>query len=261
MHGQETDRVTPATAAGLAQRGLVLLYGVLSYAVFLLVLVYFIAFVIDLYVPRSVNRGPEAPALLAAVTNLGLIALFAVQHTIMARSGFKRWVTQIIPDAAERSTFVLASSLVLAAMCYFWRPLPGIVWSVEAGFLAGLLWGICAAGWLLLLVSSYMIDHFDLFGLRQVWLHFRQRDYSHPPFVTRWVYRYIRHPLMLGVLLGVWSVPTMTQGHLLLALGLSAYILVGIWYEERDLVRFIGIPYRRYQQEVPRLFPRLRRPR
>ena len=250
---------TPAGVSGILGRSLVLAYGVLSYAIFSVVFVYFIAFVVDLFVPRSVDRGPEAPPLLAALTNLGLLTLFALQHTLMARSGFKQWLTRFIPAAAERSTFVLVSSLILAAMCYYWRPLPEIVWQVDSALLAGLLWTICAAGWLLVFASSYMIDHYDLFGLRQVWLHFQRREYTHPRFVTRWVYKYIRHPLMLGVLLGVWSIPTMTQGHLLLAIGLTVYILIGLGYEERDLVRNLGMPYRKYQQAVPRLFPWKRR--
>ncbi len=245
-----------AGTPGILCRSVVLLYGVLSYAIFFVVFIYFIAFVTDLFVPRSVNRGPEAPPLLAVLTNLSLIALFAVQHTIMARSGFKHWLTRFIPEAAERSTFVLAASLILGALCFYWRPLPEIVWQVDSVPLAGLLWAICAAGWLLLFAASYMIDHYDLFGLRQVWLYFRRREYTHPPFVTRGAYKYIRHPLMLGVLLGVWAIPLMTLGHLLLAGGLTAYILFGIVYEERDLVRYLGLPYRRYQQTVPRLFPR-----
>jgi protein-S-isoprenylcysteine O-methyltransferase Ste14 len=249
------------TASGVLRRSLVLVYGVVSYVIFLGVFVYFIAFVTDLFVPRSVNRGPEAPPLLAALTNLSLITLFAVQHTVMARSGFKRWLTRLIPAAAERSTYVLASSLILGALCYYWRPLPEYVWQVDSVPIAALLWIICAGGWLLLFASSCMIDHMDLFGLRQVWLYFRRREYRHPPFVIRWAYKYIRHPLMLGLLLGVWSIPVMTQGHLLLAGGLTAYILFGICYEERDLVRHLGLPYRRYQQIVPRLLPWKRRSR
>jgi len=259
MDKQGISAATPDAASGFLCRSLVLAYGVFSYAVFLGVFVYFIAFVTDLFVPRSVNRGPEAQPLLAVLTNLLLIMLFAVQHTVMARSGFKQWLTRFIPEAAERSTFVLAASLVLGALCYYWRPLPEIVWQVESAPAAGLLWGICAAGWLLLFAASYMIDHNDLFGLRQVWLYFRQREYRHSPFISRWAYKYVRHPLMLGVLLGVWSIPTMTLGHLLLAGGLTAYILFGICYEERDLVRHLGMPYRRYQQTVPRLFPWRRR--
>jgi protein-S-isoprenylcysteine O-methyltransferase Ste14 len=252
---------TQAAVPGILCRSLVLAYGILAYAVFCAVFVYFIAFVTDLFVPRSVDRGPLAPPLLAAVTNLSLIALFAAQHSLMARSGFKQWLTRYLPVAVERSTFVLATSLVLGALCYFWRPLPEIVWQVESTLLAGLLWTVCAAGWLLVFASSCMIDHCDLFGLRQAWLHFRLHEYTHPPFVVRWVYKYVRHPLMLGVLLGVWSSPTMTQGHLLLAVGLSVYILIGIGYEERDLVRYLGMPYRKYQQTVPRLFPGRRRRR
>ncbi len=259
MDNPGMPRFTSVATPGLLCRSLVLAYGVFSYAIFFAVFVYFIAFVTDLFVPRSVDRGPDAPPLLAAITNLALIVLFAVQHTLMARSGFKQWLTRYIPDAAERSTFVLTTSLILGALCYYWRPLPEIVWQVDSTLLAGLLWTICAAGWLLLFASSYMIDHYDLFGLRQVWLHFRRREYSHSPFVTRGAYRYVRHPLMLGVLLGVWSIPTMTQGHLLLALGLTAYILIGIGFEERDLVRYLGMPYRKYQQTVPRLFPWRRR--
>jgi protein-S-isoprenylcysteine O-methyltransferase Ste14 len=261
MSTQEISSTTPAGASSVLCRSLVLVYGIVSYAIFFGVFVYFIGFVMDLFVPRSVDQGPYAPPLLAVVANLSLVSLFAVQHTIMARTGFKRWLTRYIPLAAERSTFVLASSLVLAAMCYYWRPLPAIVWQVDSVPLAGLLWAICGTGWLLLFASSYMIDHYDLFGLRQVWLHFRQREYTHPPFVTRWLYKYIRHPLMLGVLLGVWAIPTMTQGHLLLAVGLTVYILIGIGYEERDLVRHLGMPYRKYQQKVPRLVPWKRRSR
>lgn len=252
---------TQTVVPGMLCRSLVLAYGILAYAAFLAVFLYFIAFVTDLFVPRSVNRGPQAPFLLAVATNLSLIAVFAVQHTVMARSEFKQWLTRYIPSAVERSTFVLVTSLVLGALCFFWQPLPEIVWQVESTFFAGLLWAVCAAGWLLVFASSYMIDHCDLFGLRQVWLHFRLREYTHSPFVVRWMYKYVRHPLMLGVLLGVWSNPTMTQGHLLLAVGLTVYILIGIGYEERDLVRYIGMPYRKYQQTVPRLFPRRRRMR
>ena len=246
---------------GVLRRSLVLVYGVLSYVVFFGVFVYFIAFVTDLFVPRSINRGPGVHPLLAALMNLGLIALFAVQHTLMARSGFKRWLRRFIPDAAERSTFVLASSLVLGGLCYYWRPLPEIVWQVDSALTAGLIWTVCAAGWLLVFAASYTIDHYDLFGLRQVWLYFRRHEYSHPQFVIRGAYRYIRHPLMLGMLLGVWAIPVMTHGHLLLAGGLTAYILFGICYEERDLVRYLGMPYRRYQQKAPRLFPLRRRSR
>lgn len=242
-------------SAGLVQRTAVLFYGVVAYAAFFVVFVYFIAFVMDLFVPVSVNRGATSGVLVAGLVNLGLIAAFAVQHTIMARPGFKQWVTRYIPEAAERSTFVLIASLILGALCLFWQPIPAIVWQVESPLGAGILWAICGAGWLLLFASSYMIDHYDLFGLRQVWLQFIERPHTHSEFVTRGAYNYVRHPLMLGVLMGVWAIPVMTAGHLLLAAGFTVYILIGTWYEERDLVRILGEKYRVYQQHVPKLFP------
>jgi protein-S-isoprenylcysteine O-methyltransferase Ste14 len=246
-------------AAGILQRSAILLYGLLAYAAFFIVIVYLIGFVTDLFVPVSVNRGPESNVVLAIIVNLGLIATFAVQHTIMARPGFKQWFTRYIPESAERSTFVLLASLILAALCFFWQPIPGIVWQVESTLAAAVLWTICGAGWLLLFASSYMIDHYDLFGLRHVWLQFQQREYTFPEFVTRGAYKYVRHPLMLGVLMGVWAIPTMTWGHLLLACGFTAYILVGTWFEERDLVRMLGEKYREYQRAVPKLIPWLGR--
>jgi len=242
-------------ASGILQRSAILLYGLLAYAAFFIVIVYLIGFVTDLFVPVSVDRGPESHVVLAIIVNLGLIATFAVQHTIMARPGFKQWFTRYIPESAERSTFVLLASLILAALCFFWQPIPGIVWQVESTLAAAVLWTICGAGWLLLFASSYMIDHYDLFGLRHVWLQFQQREYTFPEFVTRGAYKYVRHPLMLGVLMGVWAIPTMTYGHLLLACGLTAYILVGTWFEERDLVRMLGEKYQEYQRAVPKLIP------
>ena len=251
---QSSDQ-TVAASAGLSQRTAVLFYGTVAYAAFFVVLVYFIGFVTDLFVPVSVNRGAATGVLFASLVDLGLIAAFAVQHTIMARPGFKRWITQYIPEAAERSTFVLIASLILGALCLFWQPIPAIVWQVESPLGAGMLWAICGAGWLLLFVSSYMIDHYDLFGLRQVWLQFVERPYTQAEFVTRGAYKYVRHPLMLGVLMGVWAIPVMTAGHLLLAVGFTVYILIGTWYEERDLVKFLGKKYQAYQKGVPKLIP------
>lgn len=251
----QSSNQAAVASAGLAQRTAVLFYGVVAYAAFFVVLVYFIAFVMDLFVPASVDRGATSGTAVAVLVNLGLIAAFAIQHTIMARPGFKQWVTRYIPESAERSTFVLIASLILGALCLFWQPIPAIVWQVESPLGAGVLWAICGAGWLLLFASSYMIDHYDLFGLRQVWLQFTERSYTHSEFVTRGAYKYVRHPLMLGVLMGVWAIPVMTAGHLLLAVGFTIYILIGTWYEERDLVKMIGDKYRTYQQQVPKLFP------
>ena len=176
-------------SAGLAQRTAVLFYGVVAYAAFFVVLVYFIAFVMDLFVPASVDRGTTSGIAVAVLVDLGLIAAFAVQHTIMARPGFKQWMTRYIPEAAERSTFVLLASLVLGALCLFWQPIPVIVWQVESTLAAGVLWTICGAGWLLLFASSYMIDHYDLFGLRQVWQQFTGQSRTQSEFVARGAYK------------------------------------------------------------------------
>jgi protein-S-isoprenylcysteine O-methyltransferase Ste14 len=255
MSVTESSHPAAGASAGLVQRTAVLFYGLVAYAAFFVVLIYFIGFVTDLFVPVSVNRGAQSGPLFAVLVDLGLIAAFAVQHTIMARSGLKRWLTRYIPEAAERSTFVLIATLILGALCLFWQPIPAIVWQVESPLGAGMLWAICGAGWLLLFASSYMIDHYDLFGLRQVWLQFVGRPRTQSEFVTRGAYKYVRHPLMLGVLMGVWAIPVMTAGHLLLAAGFTVYILIGTSYEERDLVHFLGEQYRDYQNRVPKLFP------
>jgi methanethiol S-methyltransferase len=257
MTAQNTSDELLEASAGLLQRSAVLFYGVLCYAAFFVVFVYFIAFVVDVFLPFSVDRGAVSGSLFAVAVNLALIGAFAVQHTIMARPVFKQWVVRYIPEPAERSTFVLFATLILAALCFFWQPIPAIIWQVESGLFATALWSVCMAGWLLVFASSYMIDHYDLFGLRQVWLYFNQRPYTHPEFVTRGAYKYVRHPLMLGVLMGVWAIPVMTAGHLLLAVGFSVYILIGTAYEERDLVRHLGERYREYQHCVPKLLPRV----
>jgi protein-S-isoprenylcysteine O-methyltransferase Ste14 len=234
----------------------VLLYGVTTYALFQVVFLYLMAFVVNL-VPYSVDRGVAAPVATAVVIDLALLALFAVQHTIMARGPFKSWLTRYLPAAAERSTFVLVTCAVLIPLYVFWRPIPAVVWDVEGTALRAVVWGVCGAGWLLLLVATFMIDHFDLFGLRQVWLHFRGRPYTPPPFMTRGAYRYVRHPIMVGMLIGFWVTPTMTVGHLLFAAGFTVYIWMGTQFEERDLARHLGDTYRRYQEAVPKLLPRL----
>jgi len=236
----------------------VLIYGVAVYTIFQVVFLYLVGFVIDIGVPYSVDRGAAAPVAVAVAVaiDLALIAGFAVQHTIMARGRFKAWLSRYLPVAAERSTFVLMTCVVLVPLCLLWRPIPQVVWEVDATLFRGLLWAVCGAGWLLLLVATFMVDHFDLFGLRQVWLHYHGRPYTQPPFMTRGAYRYVRHPIMLGILIGTWITPTMTVGHLLLAAGFTIYIGLGTRIEERDLVTHLGDEYRRYQATVPRLMPR-----
>ena len=243
-------------------RILALLYGAACYAVFLATFLYAIAFVTGVGVPKHVDSGPPTTLPLALAIDLALLGLFAIQHSGMARPAFKRWWTRIVPAAIERSTYVLASSLVLVLLFWLWRPLPLRVWQVEGEAARIALYGLCALGWLLVLSSTFLINHFDLFGLRQVWRHAQGRAPSlDTPFVTRAFYRIVRHPLMLGFLVAFWAAPTMSLGHLLFALMTTGYILVAVKFlEERDLVAHFGDTYRDYQRRVPMLLP-WRRPR
>lgn len=236
-----------------------LVYGVVCYAIFFLTFLYLIGFVGNLYVPRSVDVGPPGGMGEAVLVDLLLIALFGIQHSVMARPRFKRWLTGVVPAPIERSTFVLVASLVLILLYWQWRPIPQVVWAVSSPAAVGLLWGLFALGFGLVLAATFVIDHFELFGLRQVWLNLMQRPPQHPQFRVTWFYKFVRHPLYLGFLLALWSTPTMTLGHLLFAAGMTVYIFIGIHYEERDLTRFLGDDYRRYQARVPMLAPRLGR--
>ncbi len=237
-------------------RLLTLIYGIVAYAAFLIVFLYLIGFVGNLaVVPKGIDSRATGPMGMAVLVNVLLLLMFAIQHTIMARPSFKEWWTKIIPQPAERSTFVLATSLVLAFMCAQWRPMTANVWQVENVAMQTLLWSLFAAGWIIALYSSFLIDHFDLFGVRQVVLHWQGREYTPRPFAQRSLYRLVRHPLMSGFMIAVWATPTMSQGHLLFAVVISCYIFIGIAFEERDLVRNLGEDYRRYRRETPMLFP------
>jgi protein-S-isoprenylcysteine O-methyltransferase Ste14 len=240
-------------------RGLLsFLYGLAAYTVGLATLSYFIGFSANLLVPKSVDVGGSAPWPQALATNLLLLALFGVQHSVMARRGFKQWWTRMVPAAVERSTFMVATSAVLVLLFWFWVPIPApVVWRVESGTGATVLWSLFALGWLLVLLSTFQIDHFELFGLRQTFARLKQRAVPEARFLTPWLYRLVRHPLYLGFLLGFWCVPVMTGGRLLFAGGLSIYILIGIFFEERDLVRTFGDRYRAYREQVGMLIPRL----
>lgn len=237
-----------------------LLFAVIAYAIFFATFLYLIAFVGNLpYVPLAVDRGPEASSLgVAIVINVALIALFGVQHSIMARQGFKRAWTRIVPKQAERSFYVLAASAALIALFVFWRPIAGTVWSVE-GPAALALWGLFALGWLIVLLSTFLINHFELFGLQQAWFHTRGREAAPPQFRQPLLYKLVRHPLYSGFFLAFWATPVMTYGHLLLALGMSVYMLIAIRYEERDLVGLFGKDYEEYRGRVGMLTPRMRR--
>ena len=237
-------------------RFLILLYGVVSYALFFATFCYAAGFVGNLFVPRSMDSAAIVPLGEALLVNLGLLAAFAVQHSVMARPAFKRWWTQFVPEAAERSTYVLFSSLALIALFCFWQPMGGVVWDLDEPFARGAMHGLFVFGWGLVLVSTFLINHFDLFGLRQVWLHFRGIPYTSLKFGTPGPYRLVRHPLYLGWLFAFWATPTMTVAHLVFALMTTAYILVAIQLEERDLVEALP-EYEHYRQRVPMILPRL----
>jgi protein-S-isoprenylcysteine O-methyltransferase Ste14 len=237
---------------------LILGYGLLCYVVFFLTFLYAIGFVGDFLVPRTLDRPPPiGPQTLTPwIIDLVLLGLFAVQHSGMARHGFKAWLTRAVSPAIERSTYVLLSSLVLILLFWQWRALPGTVWRVDAGWGQAVLYALFASGWLLVLTGTFVINHFDLFGLRQVWLYARGQPCTPLPFKQHLFYRIVRHPLMLGFLIAFWATPHMSSGHLLFAIATSGYILIAVKFlEERDLIAAYGGDYRRYQHEVPRLCP------
>jgi methanethiol S-methyltransferase len=235
-------------------RILTLAYGVVSYVLFFLTFLYAIGFLGNVGVPKSLDSGATDPWPTALMIDLGLLSLFAVQHSVMARQGFKRLLTRAIPAAAERSTYVLASSLALLLLFWQWRPLGGIVWDVEHEVGRALLYAGFAFGWMLVLLATFVINHFDLFGLRQTWRAFRRLPEGRLQFVTPVLYRIVRHPLYVGWIFAFWSTPTMTVTHLLFAAISTAYILVAIQLEERDLMR-AHPEYAEYRRRVPMLVP------
>lgn len=239
----------------MVKRSIVFLYGLVCYAVFLGTFLYAIGFVANLFVPRSIDSPPAGDFVGSLTVDLVLLLIFAVQHSVMARKGFKSWLTQFIPQPAERSTYVLAASLALIALFAHWRPLGGTVWSVEQPVAAAALNGLCVFGWLLVLVATFLINHFDLFGLRQVWLYLTSTAYRPISFRTPGPYRLVRHPLYVGFLFAFWSTPTMTAAHLLFAVATTGYILFAIQLEERDLIASLGDAYRDYRRRVPMLIP------
>jgi protein-S-isoprenylcysteine O-methyltransferase Ste14 len=241
--------------AVMFKRSMIFLYGLICYAVFFATYLYAIGFVSNVFVPRSIDSPATDDFAASVIIDLALLLAFAVQHSVMARRGFKRWFTRYVPESAERSTYVLASSLALIVLFAFWRPLGGVIWSVHEPPLVVALYCLCAFGWLLVLVSTFLINHFDLFGLRQVWMYVTARDYRPVAFRTPGPYRLVRHPLYVGWLFAFWATPDMTLTHFVFALATGGYILAAIQLEERDLVRHLGTQYSDYRKRVPMLIP------
>jgi protein-S-isoprenylcysteine O-methyltransferase Ste14 len=229
-------------------------YGILAYALFFGVFHYTILFIGNIIVSPSLDAVGHGDLGRALMIDIGLLTAFALQHSIMARPAFKRTWTKLIPEPAERSTYVLASTLLLGCIVYFWQPLGGVLWQVSDPLAVGLLYGLFAIGWAILFLASFQINHFDLFGLRQVWLYFRGRPYTPLAFKTPWLYRHMRHPLYVGLMIGLWATPTMTVAHLVFALLCTGYIFVGVRLEEKDLEAALP-EYRQYKQDVPMFMP------
>ncbi|MGE0055715.1 MAG: methanethiol S-methyltransferase [Hyphomicrobium sp.] len=239
------------------RRLFVLLYGTACYAFFFATFLYAIGFVTGLAVPKTIDSGTEASTVTAITINVLLMSLFAMQHSVMARKQFKEWWGQFVPKEVERSTYVLFSTLALALLCWQWKPITLVVWKVTNPALAGALTALSLGGWLLVLASTFLINHFELFGLQQVFTHFRAKPMPQANFRTPLFYRVVRHPLYLGFIVAFWATPKMTAGHLLFAAVTTAYILIAIQLEERDLIQLFGEEYRRYRARVPMLLPRL----
>ena len=248
-----TSSRTSLSAGGI----LALAYGALSYTVFLVAFLYAIAFVGNLVVPKTIDSGVEGPLQQALIVNVLLLDAFAIQHSVMARPGFKKWWTKIIPKSIERSTFVLLASLMLLLLYWQWRPITTQVWAVENAAGQILLQCLYFLGWLIVFFGTFMINHFDLFGLRQVYLNLRNREYTDLGFRISGFYKFVRHPIMLGFLIAFWATPVMTVGHLLFAVATTGYILIALQLEERDLANHFGEQYQEYRRKTSMLVPRI----
>ena len=237
----------------------IFIYGIVSYALGVASLLYLICFLGNIVVPKTIDSAPVGAVAPAVLVDLILVGLFAFQHSLMARPGFKERWTRIVPKAAERSTYVLLTGLVLALLCWQWRPIAGVVWNVEGAVGKGLLQALFWLGWVILFAATFMINHFDLFGLRQVYLRLKDQPYRPVPFVEVALYRFVRHPIMLGLLIGLWATPSMSAGHLLFAAATTIYIFIGIFLEEHDTRQALGEDYETYRRQTRMIVPLPRR--
>jgi methanethiol S-methyltransferase len=250
-----TQAINPETHGSRTGRLIAFLYGLVAYLVFFLTFLYAIGFVLDLAVPKTIDSGTVTPATEALIVNMLLMSLFAVQHSVMARRQFKNWWTQYVPKSVERSTYVLFASLALILLFWQWRPMPTVVWQVADPQISMAITGLSLLGWFVVLTSTFLINHFELFGLHQVTNNLSGQPMPAPRFYTPLYYKFVRHPIYLGFIIAFWSAATMTIGHLLFAAVTTAYIFVGILLEERDLVDLFGDDYRRYKGRVSMLIP------
>ncbi|MGK0317567.1 MAG: protein-S-isoprenylcysteine O-methyltransferase Ste14 [Saprospiraceae bacterium] len=238
------------------KKSIILLYGIVAYFVFLIAFLYAIGFVGNIIVPKSIDSGTETTLFTSLFINVILLSVFALQHSIMARPTFKKWFTTIISPAMERSTYILLSSLALLLIYWQWQPITTIIWEIENNIAINVLTGIFFLGWLIVLLSTFMINHFELFGLAQIFDNLKNRQTPNPKFQTNYLYKIVRHPIMLGFIIAFWATPTMTVGHLLFTTVTTVYILIAVKYlEEKDLRKFIGEKYETYQKEVPMIIP------
>jgi protein-S-isoprenylcysteine O-methyltransferase Ste14 len=238
------------------KKSIILLYGIVAYFVFLIAFLYAIGFVGNIIVPKSIDSGTETTLFTSLFINVILLSVFALQHSIMARPTFKKWFTTIISPAMERSTYILLSSLALLLIYWQWQPITTIIWETENNIAINVLTGIFFLGWLIVLLSTFMINHFELFGLAQIFDNLKNRQTPNPKFQTNYLYKIVRHPIMLGFIIAFWATPTMTVGHLLFTTVTTVYILIAVKYlEEKDLRKFIGEKYETYQKEVPMIIP------
>lgn len=239
------------------KRILVFAYGLVSYLIFFVVFLYLLGFLGNFFVPKSIDSGPDGAFWPALLINTGLVALFGLQHSVMARPTFKKRWTKFVPKPIERSTYVMATNLVLILMFWLWRPMGSTVWNFESSVGQAVMYSLFALGWILVFITTWLINHFDLFGLKQVWLYLRGREYTGSAFVTPGPYKIVRHPLYVGWLMAFWATPKMTASHLVFAAGMSVYILIAIWFEERNLVEHHGSDYANYRRQVGMLIPKI----